>query len=139
MTDNAKAEEERLVALTDGFLSRRMDMFFQPISIQQFATSQDMPAKGNVWVARTELPGSDSQSLVNVIRDAISEFGGNSSEAYVIDTGALDVPAQWTGYRAGVSRDEPEPDVDESEKFKQLMSETKGKMVLLHAHGGFYL
>lgn len=46
--------------------------------------------------------------------------------------------AEWTGYRAGASRDSPEPAISEQEKYANLMKEVSNDTTVLYFHGGAY-
>lgn len=137
--DAPTAGEQQLISLTDNFLDRKAHIFFLPISMQQMATSQDMPARGNVWAARTTVTVTAKDTVATLFQRAINGLAnGPDQKVEVGDCVVEDVKAQWSGWRADVSRDEEEPEVEEGEKYERLMGEVTSDLTMLHAHGGFY-
>ncbi|KAL9011920.1 MAG: hypothetical protein Q9173_003280 [Seirophora scorigena] len=114
------------------FLTARM--LGTPVGTLQRETSADREASGPCWVSRVVLSAPVEQDALNIILDAVKGLG-DGNERYttpVIDN----VRAQWTGYRANVQKDEPEPNISEIEKFHHLQEEVKNPITILYLHGG---
>jgi hypothetical protein len=134
----AEAEVKRLIGLTDAFLERRSNVFFAPISMQQMATSQDVPAKGKVWAARTTFSVADVEPIGTLVNDAIRSLGNEAAHRVPLKVSVEDVHVQWSGFRAAAEPKEEEPEIEEDEKYRRLMTETTSQVTMLHCHGGFY-
>lgn len=106
------------------------------LSVQQKVSIRDPGVKGPVWISKVkaDIPPEDDvrQTLFSAI-DAMK----TGEETYTKPE-YQPVEAEWTGYRAGVSKDSPEPSLSEPEKFKKLMAETKSDVTILYFHGGAY-
>lgn len=108
-----------------------------PVSKRQRETATDREAKGPSWVSRVTFPAPREDDVLQLIRDAVVALGVGD-EKYT--TPAIEnVGAQWTGFRANVSKMEPEPTILEAEKFQCLMKETSCPMTILYAYGGAHL
>ncbi|KAL8971944.1 MAG: hypothetical protein Q9183_000807 [Haloplaca sp. 2 TL-2023] len=108
-------------------------MLGTPVATLQREMSEARQARGPCWVSRVVLPAPHDSDALNIILDAVRSLG-NSSEDYKVPT-IENVHAQWTGYRAGVGHDEPEPDIAESEKFDKLQAEATSPVNILYLHG----
>ncbi|KAL9636603.1 MAG: hypothetical protein Q9204_002199 [Flavoplaca sp. TL-2023a] len=109
-------------------------MLSTPVGTLQRETNSDRQARGPCWVSRVVLPAPVETDVLNIILDAVRSLG-NGSERYMVPT-IENVHAQWTGYRAGVGNDEPEPIMSESEKFDKLQKEVTSPVNVLYLHGG---
>lgn len=124
--DLAIAVKQARAILTSGFKTA--------VLTRQRETTQDREAKGSLWVSRVTLPAPAEDDARQIIFNAIETLGiGN--EQYTRPTTEA-VKAQWTGYRAGVSAMEPEPNVSEAEKFCGLMKEVECPITILYTYGG---
>ena len=114
------------------FTTARMSI--TPVGVLQRETSVDRKAKGPSWVSRVTLPAPTDTDIFQLLLDA-TRFLGDGNEKLRAPT--LDsVQAQWTGFRAGVSKSEPEPKISETEKFSCLEKETQSTTTILYFHGG---
>ncbi|MCJ1264463.1 hypothetical protein MMC22_004335 [Lobaria immixta] len=105
-----------------------------PVLTRQRETNQDREAIGSLWVSRVTFSAPAEDDARQIILNAI-DILGRGDEQYTHPTTEA-VQAQWTGYRAGVSGTEPEPDVSEAEKFGCLMKEVKCPVTILYMYGG---
>lgn len=105
-----------------------------PVTKRQRETTADREAKGPSWVSRVILPAPPEDDVRQIICDAVSALGVGD-EKYTIPT-IEHVHAQWTGFRAGVPKMEPESLASEAEKFDCLMREVSSPITLLYAYGG---
>ncbi|KAF9888820.1 hypothetical protein FE257_008189 [Aspergillus nanangensis] len=106
------------------------------ISMQQRSTIQDPGVKGRMWVSRVTIPAPPEDAIRHALFGAIRTLG-TGEEEYSSPTVAP-VTAEWTGYRARVSPNAPEPPISEADKYKHLMEETTSDVTLLYFHGGAY-
>ncbi|KAM0138492.1 hypothetical protein ACHAO1_003526 [Botrytis cinerea] len=99
------------------------------ISVQQAATTQDLPVKGPVWVSKfaTPSPSRDDNS-----RELL--FGpndeANSHNIHYDRPSCEQLSCEWTGYRDGVKAGTPEPLLPENEKCQKLVEGTKSSMAV---------
>jgi hypothetical protein len=97
---------------------------------------RDPGIKGPMWVSKATLPQPENEVQDAVIK-AIEELK-SGGETYDIP-GVGPVEAEWTGYRKGVGKNEPQPDISEEEKYRKLRGDSDSDMVILYFHGGAYL
>jgi hypothetical protein len=130
--------EQRLQNMTTAFIEKIRPALFAPVSMQQFVTTKDNPAKGPMWVSRTTFPAPvDCEGLKGAVRSAIDDLT-NTEENKVGDFEIEDVKVQWTGSRPSGPEKEREPNISEREKYEGMMRDVKSDIVVLYAHGGFY-
>jgi acetyl esterase/lipase len=106
------------------------------ITEQQQSTLQDPGIKGGMWVSKVTLPAPPEGALRDALFEAIEALGTGSEE--YLRPYLHPVTAEWTGYRANVPANAPEPCLSEAEKYKCLMDETSNDVTLLYFHGGSY-
>jgi acetyl esterase/lipase len=106
------------------------------MSEAQAATLKDSGVTGKKWISKYTIPKPSEddvrQALFTVIND-MKEGGEIYTEP---ELRAVEV--EWTGYRVDATDNEPEPDIGEEEKYKNLMSEVKSDVTILYFHGGAY-
>ncbi|KAL9117315.1 MAG: hypothetical protein Q9187_006151 [Circinaria calcarea] len=93
------------------------------IATRQRETTIDRDAKGPSLVSRVVFPAPAEDGPRQVVLDAINTLGVGD-ERYKCPA-LVDVRAQWTGFRSGVPKDEPEPAMSEAEKFLLLIDEVR--------------
>ncbi|KAF1814846.1 hypothetical protein P152DRAFT_235096 [Eremomyces bilateralis CBS 781.70] len=108
-----------------------------PISKAQKGSLRDPGVKGRMWVSRVELPAPAEDDIREVLFKAIDDLNVGG-EAYYQRPDARSVTAEWTGYRANVGKEEPEPEISEPEKYANLMKENGSTPTILYFHGGAY-
>ena len=113
------------------------------ISAQQRFSSADPGIKGNTWVAKVTLPKPLEQDVLLKVLEAVEDLKRGFAEDGQYKRPQLrDVEAEWTGDRAGIPPDTPEPNVSEREKYARLMHETASSpetedcTTILYFHGG---
>ncbi|KAL2854853.1 Alpha/Beta hydrolase protein [Aspergillus pseudoustus] len=121
---------ELTVAIIRSFMSHGV-----PIGKQQKGTMRDPGIKGPLWVSKVTIPKPEIDVKEAVIR-AIEELK-SGDETYDIPGVGL-VEAEWTGYRKGVQKNTPQPDISEADKYEQLKKDSSEDMVVLYFHGGAY-
>lgn len=122
---------EMTVAILRSFITGRR----VPVGKQQRGTMHDPGIKGPMWVSKVRIPQPemDVQDAVIKAIEAL-KLGG---ETYDIP-GVGPVEAEWTGYRKGVGKKAPQPDLSEEQKYQELKKENNADMVVLYFHGGAY-
>ncbi|RDW86562.1 alpha/beta hydrolase [Aspergillus mulundensis] len=106
-----------------------------PVGKQQKGAMHDPGIKGPLWVSKVKIPQPEMDVQDAVIK-AIEELKV-SGETYDIP-GVGPVEAEWTGYRRGVGKNAPEPELSEEQKYTKLKKENDADMVVLYFHGGAY-
>lgn len=122
---------EMTVAIIRSFID-----FTMPLGKQQKGSMRDPGIKGPMWVSKVTLPRPEDGVRDAVIK-AIDDLK-QGGETYDIPD-AVPVEAEWTGYRGGVGKNEPQLDISEEEKYRQLRKEAPSDMAILYFHGGAYL
>ena len=108
----------------------------QSLEKVQRSTLRDPGVKGKLWVSKVEIPPPPEDETREALFKAIDDLK-EESQTYV-KPAFVPVGAEWTGYRANAQKDSPLPSISEEEKYKSLMSETKGSITILYFHGGAY-
>lgn len=106
-----------------------------PVGKQQKGTLRDPGIKGRLWVSKVRIPQPELDVQDAVIK-AIEELK-EGGETYDVP-GVGPVEAEWTGYRKGVDKNAPEPELSEEQKYEALKKENNADMVVLYFHGGAY-
>ncbi|KAJ9649646.1 hypothetical protein H2199_000424 [Coniosporium tulheliwenetii] len=106
------------------------------ISKQQKGTLKDPGVKGRMWISRVTMPAPPEDDLRQALFKAIDDMK-EGDETYTRPT-LEPVEAEWTGYRANVAKDAPEPSISEEEKYQNLMKEVTSDVTILYFHGGAY-
>lgn len=137
MENQRPKEEKRLLEMTRKWVEEKGSMLFAPISMQQFATSKDFPAKGPQWVSRDVLKKpSHTSELSSLVLDAVCDLGtGEEQIGHIL---VEDVKIQWTAFRPSAGPLDREPSISEEDKYRKLMNDTGSRTTILYAHGGFY-
>lgn len=108
----------------------------RPLAITQKNSMRDPGIKGPMWVAKVVLPEPEFDVRDAVLR-AIKDLK-TGDETFDVP-GIAAVEAEWTGYRSGVGKRTPQPDLSEAEKYRKLRQESPSDMTILYFHGGAYL
>lgn len=137
MGTSRKESEQQLRAMTADWVEQKGSMLFLPISMQQFATTQDFPPKGPIWVSRDVLKcPDDEQEISTVVSNAIQYLDSSSEPIRIF--AAEDVKVQWTAFKSSGEVAERDACSSEEETYKSMESDLKSEAVVLYAHGGFY-
>jgi len=122
--------------LTFRFLQRMISG--EPISLskQQKGTLNDPGVKGAMWVSKVKFPCPAEDDVRQLLFTVIDELKTADEQYARVEAAPLE--AEWTGHRANVSKNEPEPAISEKEKYDSLKRETTSKTTILYFHGGAY-
>ncbi|KAJ5728274.1 hypothetical protein N7493_004604 [Penicillium malachiteum] len=107
----------------------------KPMLKTQQISLRDPGIQGPMWVSKVTLPQPEFD-----VRDAVLsaiEALGNGHETFNLP-GVMAVEAEWTGYRKGVGKKEPQLDISEEEKYHMLQKEISSDKTILYFHGGAY-
>ncbi|KAI9151927.1 AB hydrolase superfamily protein [Paramyrothecium foliicola] len=130
------ARTEFIIAIVRGLLQPkhpRSVSEFQPLSVG------DKTVRGRVWISTYLAPAPPESSVRDVIIQAIRSLSHSElAESEIRIPQIVPVEAEWTGYRAGVSREAAPPDVPEQEKYKLMMAACTSPTTVLYLHGGAY-
>lgn len=111
----------------------------RPISYAQKLTTRNTEIKGKIWIslyASPPPPETDIRdSLLHVV-ESMRDPSVRGSNARVPPL--THVEAEWTGYRATASKNDPLPNISESAKYNELMKECQEPTTVLYFHGGAY-
>lgn len=122
---------ELTVAIIRSFMT-----FNNGIGVSQKKSMRSRPLKGPLWISNATFPPPPENDVVDAVVRAIEELD-SGDETYEVPA-AVPVEVEWTGYRSGVGKDEPLPDISEEEKYRELLKEAPADMVILYFHGGAF-
>ncbi|KAI5467638.1 alpha/beta hydrolase fold-domain-containing protein [Mariannaea sp. PMI_226] len=115
--------------------------------IQRFST-RDTPLKGTIWVSKYTSPCPPETDARDALIGALTRLAATDKDStsssnpephlQIIAPDLVDVEAEWTGYRTGVARKEPLPDMSERERYHGMMRECTAPTTVLYLHGGAY-
>ncbi|KAI0887977.1 alpha/beta hydrolase fold-domain-containing protein [Annulohypoxylon maeteangense] len=115
----------------------------KPVAIRetQIITSRDPGVKGKIWISTAVSQVPPEQGIRNALLAAIDGMRASDARgakpSFIIPD-IIPIEAEWTGYRAGATKDSLPPAVSEEEKYREMMKETKNKSTILFFHGGAY-
>ncbi|KAJ6021376.1 hypothetical protein N7540_006880 [Penicillium herquei] len=107
----------------------------KPMLKTQQGSMRDPGIQGPMWVSKVTLPLPEFD-----VRDAVLsaiEALGTGHETFTLPAVAA-VEAEWTGYRKGVGKKEPQLDISEEEKYHKLQNDISSDKTILYFHGGAY-
>ncbi|KAJ5760725.1 hypothetical protein N7520_007881 [Penicillium odoratum] len=97
---------------------------------------RDPGIQGPMWVSKITLPQPELD-IRDAVLYAIQELGTGQETLDVPATQTVE--AEWTGYRRGVDKKAPQPDISEEERYRELRKDVTSDMTILYLHGGAYL
>jgi len=111
----------------------------QPISKVQRLMLRDPGVKGRVWISKVTMRAPVEDSIRQALFKAIEGMKepGEAAGGYT-EPELLPVEAEWTGYRAGATKQSAELRIPEEQKYKEMMSEVTSPTTVLYFHGGAY-
>lgn len=110
-----------------------------PISKVQRLMLRDPGVKGRMWISKVTMPAPVEDSIRQALFKAIEGMKepGEAAGGYT-EPELLPVEAEWTGYRAGATKQSAELRIPEEQKYKEMMSEVTSPTTVLYFHGGAY-
>ncbi|MCJ1310211.1 hypothetical protein MMC25_003873 [Agyrium rufum] len=107
------------------------------VTIQQEFTTHDSGIKGAIWISKVTIPAPAEIDVRDAVVRGIEQLNVDGGTFTLPDV--VGVEAEWTGSRAGVSRESPRPDLREEEHYERMMEEVEEEEVtILYFHGGAY-
>ncbi|KAF7872298.1 hypothetical protein EAF04_003222 [Stromatinia cepivora] len=133
--------------ITEVIVITARPMLSTPAAIlkSQIQSQIDWGVWGQTWIAKYTIPrppddctgDASAYSARNALVKAIEELGGEKNAFDLPET--VDVQAEWTGYRNGVSVFARRPDIPEHEQYKMMMREVAPNgPTVLYFHGGAF-
>ena len=123
--------------LVDELCQEWPKMLMVPLHERQAASSRDRPARGPIWISRTELAAPSEPDLRNALSQVCEEL---AAPEHILpkreEISMQNVKVEFVGIREGAGEREPEPKISESEKLQRLQSECRRDLTVLYAHGG---
>ncbi|KAI9647565.1 hypothetical protein NHQ30_003950 [Ciborinia camelliae] len=111
----------------------------------QIQSQIDWGIWGQIWIAKYTIPKPQDDCYENkgaysareALVKAIEELGDENNAFDLPEI--VDVQAEWTGYRNGVSAFARRPDIPEHEQYNMMMREVApGSPTILYFHGGAF-
>ena len=106
----------------------------KPLGQLQRYGLRDPGIKGRMWISTATMPATGAVEVRDALIHAITELG-DGTEDYTPPE-LEDVEGEWTGYRAGVDKNELRPGLSEDKHYTRLMQEVKSDVTILYFHGG---
>ena len=131
MSGKQDLRTELTVAIIRSFIT-----LSSPVSKTQRDSMRDPGIKGPMWVSKVTLPQPEFDVRDAVLR-AIEDLKTGDETCDIPAIAAVE--AEWTGYRKGVGKRTPQPNISEWEKYCELRKESPSDMTILYFHGGAYL
>ncbi|KAF7899034.1 uncharacterized protein EAF01_008247 [Botrytis porri] len=111
----------------------------------QIQSQIDWGVWGPMWIAKYTIPRPQDDchdnerihGVKNALLKAIKELGTGDNVFVLPET--VDVQAEWTGHRSGVSNFARRPDISECKQYEMMMREvTLNSPTILYFHGGAF-
>ena len=106
------------------------------VTDRQIAWGDDPGVKGPAWVSRHALPAPPEADALNRLLEAIDTLNNGYGSYKRPESAPLET--QWTGHRAGVDDEAPEPSMSENEKYDALMKEVTSPVTIFYIYGGAF-
>ncbi|KAL7788195.1 alpha/beta hydrolase fold domain-containing protein [Trichoderma ceciliae] len=111
----------------------------RPISYTQKLTTRNAEIKGKIWISSYASPPPPETDIRDSLLKALESMKDPKARKGGTRIPRLThVEAEWTGYRALASSNEPLPAISESAKYNEMMKECRAPTTVLYFHGGAY-
>jgi hypothetical protein len=113
--------------------------------LSQTQLNRDRRIWGSIWISKCVIRkpedyvggGTNVAGVKEAVYRAIKHLGDDNCEVQNIDV--VDVEAEWTGYRSGVSWMASRPNLPEGEQYQKLMDTVlEESPTILYFHGGAF-
>ncbi|KAL1889455.1 hypothetical protein Cpir12675_005790 [Ceratocystis pirilliformis] len=130
-----------------------MRTFSNPGTIRSISETQRLaminpPIKGRIWISTYRSPVPPEESVCDILLGLIKDLSPDpmgyeamlqqSTPDGKLTLSIAAIEGEWTGYRAGVEDEEPQPDISEKAKFDAMSQECTSPTTVLYFHGGAY-
>ncbi|KAF4990136.1 hypothetical protein FGRMN_8664 [Fusarium graminum] len=123
LSDSSKYLDLRSAIITACLRAILLPKTPRSISTTQRITLRDPGVKGRIWVSKYISPQPPETSIRDALITTLEHVGGSACQVPVLDL--AQVEAEWTGYRSGVARDAPLPDMSEQGRYHGMMRQVK--------------
>ncbi|KAK6341504.1 hypothetical protein TWF696_008576 [Orbilia brochopaga] len=108
-----------------------------PVHMSQRISLRDLGIRGRMWIAKVPIPAPTGpetrQYVVDIINSMIPPDEQYDWPVPTLPTAS----AEWTGYRANVAKDAPQPpNMSEGDKYAAMMKEVTSPVTVFYVHGG---
>ena len=121
-------------------LTRKVKAYIEAVqgsvTERQARWGDDPGVTGPAWVSRCALPAPPETDARDRVQETIDRLNEGYGSYVRPDLTALET--QWTGYRAGVDDEAPEPAISEREKYDALMKEVTSPVTIFYIYGGAF-
>jgi hypothetical protein len=123
--------------LTINILRSFLDSPSEPISKAQHMSIKDPGIKGRIWISKVTMPIPSEDDIRQGLFKAIEGLKepGEAPGGYK-EPELLPVEAEWTGYRAGATKQSTRLKLPEEQQYTELMKEVTSPVTILYFHGG---
>ncbi|KAH8598973.1 alpha/beta hydrolase fold-domain-containing protein [Bisporella sp. PMI_857] len=137
--ENSKHWDLRTALTIDILRSFIVDSPPESISKLQRLSLRGPEIRGRIWVSRATMPVPSEDNIKVALFKAIEGLKepGDKSGGYR-EPELLPVEAEWTGYRAGATKNSNELRCSEEMKYQEMMKDITSKTTVLYFHGGAY-
>jgi acetyl esterase/lipase len=111
----------------------------EKVSKIQRMSLRDPGIKGRIWISKVTMPRPEEDEIRQALFKAIEgmkepgEAAGGFAEPELVP-----VEAEWTGYRAGATKQSVELKIPEQQKYAEMMKDVSSLTTILYFHGGAY-
>ncbi|KAA8566775.1 hypothetical protein EYC84_009875 [Monilinia fructicola] len=107
------------------------------ISQTQAATLRDPGIKGKLWISKVTLPTPAEDDIRQKLFHAIEDMKPDGAPEHAFEEPDLmPVEAEWTGHRAGATKDSKRLHIPEPQQYTEMMKEVNTPTTILYLHGG---
>lgn len=106
------------------------------ISTQQKGSLKVPAIKGQVWVAKFTLPSPPEEQTRQLLLAVIDKF--NDHQVPYSRPFSMQSNLEWTGFRKGVEKDTPDPQIPELDKYHGLIRDATRQGVVMLLYGGAF-
>ena len=136
-SEHSKQWDLRTALIVNVLRSFIVDSPPEPISKLQHLSVKDPGIKGRIWISKVTMPIPSEDDVRQGLFKAIEGLKepGAAPGGYM-EPELLPVEAEWTGYRAGATKQSAPLRIPEEQQYKEMMKEVTSPVTVLYFHGG---
>ncbi|KAB8289540.1 hypothetical protein EYC80_010698 [Monilinia laxa] len=109
------------------------------ISQTQAATLRDPGIKGKLWISKVTLSTPTEDDIRQKLFHAIEDMKPDGTPKHAFEEpDLLPIEAEWTGYRAGATKDSKRLHIPEAQQYTEMMKEVHTPTTVIYMHGGVH-
>ena len=111
------------------------------ITSAQRIFARDAQVKGQMWISKYACPTPTDCNVRDVLAGVVEGLRDGQEEepqCKLKMPGVARVEAEWTGYRAGATKESMLPDMPEKDIYGEMMKEVSSPATILYFHGGAF-